>query len=180
MTGYAIFDTSIGPCAIAWSAAGIVGVQLPDVDTAATERRMRHRFGAGREAPGPAAVQRAIADIQALLQGQATDLGHVVLDLAGVAPFDRRVFELTRLIPPGHTRTYGAIAADLGDAALARAVGQALGRNPFAIVVPCHRVLAAHGKIGGFSAPGGASAKQRMLLIEGARLGDEPGLFDAL
>lgn len=180
MTGYTIFDTAIGPCAMAWTAAGISGVQLPDADAPATARRMPQCIGARRDAPPPDGARRAIADIQNLLEGHGTDLTHVVLDFARVPAFDRRVFKATRLIPPGQTRTYGAIAAGLGDAALARAVGQALGRNPFAIVVPCHRVLAAHGRIGGFSAPGGASAKQRMLLIERARPGDEPGLFDAL
>ena len=176
---FAVFDTAIGHCSIAWSEAGVTGVQLPEGDAEQTRRRMLRRHGRLGESSPPPCVQQAIAGIVALLGGQPVDLTPVVLDLSAVATFERRVYERTRLIAPGRTTTYGAIAAALGDATLARAVGHALGRNPFAIVVPCHRVLAADGRIGGFSAAGGAITKQRLLLIEGARPGDEPGLFDA-
>lgn len=176
---FVVFDTALGPCAIAWSAAGVTGVQLPEGDAERTRRRVQRRHGGQGEASPPLSVQQTIAGIVALLGGQPVDLAPVVLDLSAIATFERRVYERTRLIPPGRTTTYGAIAASLGDATLARAVGQALGRNPFAIIVPCHRVLAADGRIGGFSAAGGAITKQRLLLIEGARPGNEPGLFDA-
>jgi len=114
----------------------------------------------------------------ALLRGEASDLSAVALDLSGVEPFARRVYEVARTIAAGGTLTYGEIAARLGDRALARDVGQALGQNPFPLIVPCHRVLAAGGKAGGFSANGGVATKLRLLSIEGARLTDEPTLFD--
>ncbi len=104
------------------------------------------------------------------MHGQPVDLTPVALDMEGVPPFYRRVYDIARTIPPGRTLTYGDVAIKLGDPTNARAVGQALGRNPFPIVVPCHRVLAAHGSIGGFSASGGAATKRRMLMIEGALL----------
>jgi len=106
----------------------------------------------------------------ALLRGERVSLDDVALDMEGVQPFHRRVFELARTIPAGRTSTYGELATRLGDPGSARAVGEALGRNPFPIVVPCHRVLAATGKLGGFSAHGGATTKRRMLIIEGALL----------
>lgn len=176
---FTLFDTAIGRCAVAWGDDGICGLQLPEAQVQRTRIQAMRRSGARREAPPPAWVAQAIGDVVALLQGEATDLCGVRLDARGIAPFDARVYARTRLIPPGRTSTYGAIASALGDAALARAVGQALGRNPFALIVPCHRVLAAHGRIGGFSAAGGAAAKQRLLAIEGARAGDGPDLFDS-
>ena len=114
-------------------------------------------------------MQRATSAIRALLDGEPCDLLELELDLEGVSDFHRQVYAIARRIPPGRTRTYGDIAAELGDKGLARAVGQALGLNPFAPIVPCHRVLAAGGKWGGFSAHGGAASKLRMLAIEGAR-----------
>lgn len=176
--GFTLFETSIGPCAVAWSAAGITGLQLPEADAAGTRERARRRFAAQREGAPPREVAQVLADVVALLDGRPIDLTRARLDEQRIAPFERRVFARTRLIPPGRTSTYGAIAAALGDPALARAVGQALGRNPFALIVPCHRVLAAQGRIGGFSAAGGAITKQRLLAIEGARRGDEPDLFE--
>jgi len=128
----------------------------------------------------PPAVQDAIAAVTALLDGsppRPTDLTHLVLDMDGVPPFHQRVYALARQIPPGETVTYGELARRLGESGAARAVGQALGSNPFAPVVPCHRVLAADGRSGGFSASGGVSTKLRMLLIERARF-NGPGLFD--
>ena len=118
----------------------------------------------------------AIADIVALLDGGAGDLSGVALDMEGVADFDRKVYEVARTIVPGETMSYGAIAARLGDPGAARGVGQALGRNPFAIVVPCHRVVTADGGLGGFSAAGGSTTKRRMLEIEGAAVAP-PTLF---
>jgi methylated-DNA-[protein]-cysteine S-methyltransferase len=133
-----------------------------------------------REAQPPPDVQGAIDDIVALLRGEPRDLSAVALDMAGVPPFDRRVYAVARTIAPGATLTYGDIAARLDAPDQARAVGEALGQNPFAIIVPCHRVLAASGKAGGFSAPGGIATKLRLLSIEGARTSDQPTLFDSL
>jgi methylated-DNA-[protein]-cysteine S-methyltransferase len=168
-SGYALYATAIGACGIAWGSRGIVGAQLPEAEEQATRARMRRRFPALEEVEPPSWVQRDIAAIRALLDGEPLDLGEIELDLEGVGDFHRRVYAITRRIPPGSTRTYGDIAEELGDKGLARAVGQALGLNPFAPIVPCHRVLAAGGKWGGFSAHGGAASKLRMLAIEGAR-----------
>jgi methylated-DNA-[protein]-cysteine S-methyltransferase len=149
---------------------GITRVQLPDPSSA--------RGGFDETAAGgddvvepPPEVVHAIDGITSLLRGEPIDLLDVVLDLDGVPEFHRRVYELTRQILPGETRTYGELATALGEPGAARAVGQALGRNPFPIVVPCHRVLAAGGKYGGFSAPGGVTTKLRLLEIEGAAAG---------
>ena len=168
-SGYALFPTAIGACGIAWGPRGIVGAQLPEAQEQATRARMQRRFPALHEVEPPSWVQRDIAAIRALLDGEPLDLGDIKLDLEGVGDFHRRVYAITRRIPSGSTRTYGDIAEELGDKGLARAVGQALGLNPFAPIVPCHRVLAAGGKWGGFSAHGGAASKLRMLAIEGAR-----------
>ncbi len=118
-------------------------------------------------------------DIGRLLAGERTDLTRIALDMADVPEFHSAVYGVARTIPPGETLTYGEVAARLGDPGAARAVGQALGQNPFAIVVPCHRVLAANGRSGGFSAAGGVATKLRILSIERARTGGEPSLFDA-
>lgn len=176
--GFALFDTEVGRCAVVWGGGGIVGLRLPDSDEAALRERLAQRWPQAREAVPPRAVQQAIDAIVALLHGEPRDLLDVTLDMSRVADFERRVYDIARRIAPGRVRTYGDIAAQLGDPALARAVGQALGRNPFPIVVPCHRVLAAGGKAGGFSAPGGLNTKLRLLTLERARLSAEPGLFD--
>jgi methylated-DNA-[protein]-cysteine S-methyltransferase len=182
MTGreFTLFDTAIGRCGIAWSALGVIGVQLPEASEARTLARMRRRFPDAREGPPSPAVRRAIEGIVALLRGERIELSAVALDLDGLPEFDRRVYEVARTIPPGATSSYGEIAARLDAPDEARAVGQALGQNPFPIVVPCHRVLAAGGKIGGFSANGGIATKLRLLSIEGARISSEPMLFDKL
>ena len=179
--GCTLFETAIGICGIAWGEGGIVGVQLPEdgFDTEATQRRMARRFPQAQAALPPRAVRRAINDITESLAGERTvDLADIALDMRGVSDFHQRVYAIARRIPPGKTRTYGEVATELGDKGLARAVGQAMGLNPFAPVVPCHRVLAAKGKPGGFSAGGGALTKLRMLAIEGAAPNGTRSLFD--
>jgi methylated-DNA-[protein]-cysteine S-methyltransferase len=176
--GFALFDTDIGPCGIAWGARGVTGVQLPEASEARTRARLVRRYPQAREAPPPADVRRVIDGIVALLRGEARDLSAAALDMDAVPEFDRRVYEVARDIAPGATLSYGEIAARLGERALARDVGQALGRNPFPLIVPCHRVLAAGGKAGGFSANGGVTTKLRLLTIERARTSDAPTLFD--
>jgi methylated-DNA-[protein]-cysteine S-methyltransferase len=175
---YGLFDTVIGRCGIAWGGQGVVAVQLPERSEPATRARLRRRCHDAQEVPPPPDVQRTIDGIIALLRGEATDFSTVALDLDDVEPFERRVYEIARTIGPGATMTYGDIAARLGDRSLARDVGQALGHNPFPLIVPCHRVLAAGGKVGGFSANGGVTTKLRLLSIEGARTSDAPTLFD--
>lgn len=173
---FALFDTVIGWCGVAWSERGIVGVQLPEGGEQATRSRLRRRFPDAGEAVPPAPVQHVISQIVALLDGERPDLRQAVLDPAAVPDFNRRVYDVARSIPAGSTWTYGEVAERLGDRSLARDVAQALGQNPFPIIVPCHRVMAAGGKTGGFSAPGGVRTKLRLLSIERAQLGG-PALF---
>lgn len=198
------FGTALGRMAIAWGERGVVRVLLPDEDAGRQKRWLARGAPSGphpvppraasaglaaADRPGseaahegagpPPEIRAAIDGIRALLSGQAVDLGFIRLDMRGIADFDRRVYEAARAVPPGRVTTYGEIAIRLGDAALARAVGRALARNPFAPVVPCHRVLGAGGRAGGFSAPGGLTTKLELLRIERARLSDQPGLFDA-
>jgi O-6-methylguanine DNA methyltransferase len=175
--GFALFDTAVGPCGIAWGERGVVGVQLPETGEPETRARLARRFPGAREGSPPPLVQLAIDGISSLLRGEPSDLSEVVLDMNGLPPFHRRVYEAARDIGPGATLSYGEVAARIGVPGAARAVGQALGRNPFAIVVPCHRVLAAGGKAGGFSASGGVATKMRLLSIEGPRA-DQASLFD--
>lgn len=167
-SGFAVFDTSIGPCAVGWTEAGIAAVALPEASPARTRARLLRRLPAATEsAPGPS-VAWVVDAMVALLAGQPSDLSQAVLDLDAVPAFHRRVYEVTRGIPAGSTLTYGQVAARVGMPSAAQAVGQALGANPCPILVPCHRVLAADGSLGGFSAPGGAETKRRMLIAEGA------------
>ncbi|MES6438298.1 MGMT family protein, partial [Cutibacterium acnes] len=143
-----------------------------------TRKRIAQRNGDVAEAAPPAEVQHAIDGMIELLAGKPNDLADIVLDLDGVPEFNRGVYDIARRIPPGKTMTYGDIAKQLGGVELSRDVGQALGRNPCPIVVPCHRVLAAGNKPGGFSANGGVVTKLKMLQIEGAVVNHTPSLFD--
>jgi methylated-DNA-[protein]-cysteine S-methyltransferase len=176
--GFTLFDTAIGLCGIAWHGGRIAGVQLPEESELKTRARLQRRCPSAREASPPPEVERAISAIVALLRGEPSDLSAIALDMEGVPAFERRVYEVARTIPPSATLSYGEIAARLGDRAMARDVGQALGRNPFPLIVPCHRVLAAGGKAGGFSANGGLTTKLRLLSIERARTSAIPTLFD--
>jgi methylated-DNA-[protein]-cysteine S-methyltransferase len=170
---YTLFRTSIGACGIAWGAHGVVALQLPEASESATVARLlRAHAAASLQRPEPD-QQRVIEDIVALLAGQPRDLRYIRLDLRLVPPFHQRVFEVVRNIPPGSTRSYGEVAVLCGERHAARAVGQAMARNPCPIIVPCHRVLAAGGKSGGFSAPGGVTTKLRLLAIEGALSGSD-------
>jgi len=175
-SGFALFETAIGCCGIVWSERGIVGVQLPEGSERATRSRVLRRFPSACETAPPAHVQRTMEDIVALLGGERRELGHAALDSEAVPDFNRRVYDIARSIPAGSTWSYGEIAERLGDRSLARDVAQALGQNPFPIIVPCHRVMAAGGKTGGFSAPGGVRTKLRLLSIERAQPGG-PTLF---
>jgi len=164
--GLVLFETTIGRCGIAWSGRGIAAVALPAPREEATRAPLIRRCPQAKEGPPPAPAQAAIEGIVALLRGEPRDLSAIELDMDGVAPFERRVYQVARTISPGATLSYGEIAAHLGNPRAARDVGQALGRNPFPIVVPCHRVVATGGKLGGFSAPGGGATKRRLLAIE--------------
>lgn len=176
---FALFETTIGCCALVWSKRGVAGVQLPEASAAATRARVLRRFPAAGEAPAPPKVQSVIDGIIALLRGEPRDLTDVAIDNEGTPEFNARVYAVARTIPPGQTLTYGEIAGRLGDRTLAREVGTALGQNRTPLIVPCHRVLAAGGKTGGFSASGGVVTKLRLLTIDGAQPGG-PTLFDRL
>jgi methylated-DNA-[protein]-cysteine S-methyltransferase len=178
--GFAIFETPIGACGIAWGPRGITGLQLPETTAQGTRTRLQRRWAGAIETPPPAGVQRAIDRVLALLAGEAVDLSDIPLDLEAAPDFHRKVYEVARTIPPGQTMTYGEIARRLGVPHESREVGQALGRNPVAIIVPCHRVLGADGKMGGFSATGGVATKRRILEIEGASAVSAGPLFDRL
>ncbi len=178
-SGFALFESPIGSCGVAWNEKALTGVQLPEADENATRSRMLRRFPGLQELTPPPSVQVAIRRIRHALAGHADPMLDLLLDMSKVPEFQQRVYAVARRIPAGETLTYGEVARRLGDAGAARAVGQALGRNPFAPVVPCHRVLAAKGKMGGFSANGGAATKRRLLLIEGGLPNSTPGLFDA-
>lgn len=178
--GFTLFETPIGTCGIAWGPRGIVGASLPAKSAATSRAFMQKRFPDAEEGAPPQDVQVVIDDIVALLHGEKRDLKNAKLDLDHVPEFQRRVYDLARAIPPGEVLTYGDVAKGLGDPTAARAVGQALGANPFPIIVPCHRVLATGGKTGGFSAPLGLKTKMQMLTIERAKLNDKPSLFEDL
>ena len=168
---FALFETPIGLCGIVWNSRGVTGLQLPEATAERMRARIRRRWSD---------ITESIDRILALLQGEAVDLGDIALDLEATPDFHRRVYEVARTIPPGQTMTYGEIARKLGVPHESREVGQALGRNPVAIIVPCHRVLGADGKMGGFSANGGVATKRRILEIEGASAVGAGPLFDRL
>ncbi len=174
---FTLFDTALGRCGLAWGDAGLVAVSFPEDDDARTIARLTRRAADAVETLPPTAIQRVIDDIVALFNGEPRMFDYVDLDMARIADFDRDVIALTLAVKPGETKTYGDLAKALGDVALSRRVGQALGRNPFPILAPCHRIVGANGLMTGFSAPGGTTTKQRLLKIEGALA---PDLFDAL
>ena len=176
--GFLLFETPIGVCGIVWGDRGVLGVQLPEASESSTRARVLREFPDAHESPAPPEVQQALEGIGALLEGEAKDLSFIELDMRQIPPFNRRVYEVARTIPPGATLSYGEIASRLGEPGAARDVGSALGQNPFAIVVPCHRVLAAGGKIGGFSARGGIRTKLRLLSIEGVQAPGTVPLFE--
>ena len=172
---YCLFETPIGTCGIAWrepaapgSQCAVTAVQLPEATPRATESRLVRKSGASQASVPPQQIQEVIEKIRKHLQGEVQDFRGVRLDLENVEPFFRQVYEATRQIPPGQTRTYGEIAKAVGQPAAAQEVGQAMAKNPVPIIVPCHRVAAAGGKPGGFSAHGGRAAKAKLLGLEGA------------
>ena len=179
--GYTLFDTAIGRCGICWADKGIIGAALPGPSDAQMRGRFDERFPGAREAEPPPEYADVIDGVVALMSGEKRDLSDAPLDLSATLPFHQRVYAVVRAIPPGETLTYGEVAARMGEPReAARAVGEAMGRNPVPILMPCHRVLGAGGKPGGFSAPGGVETKLKMLQIEGATVGETPALFGDL
>jgi methylated-DNA-[protein]-cysteine S-methyltransferase len=178
--GYTIFDTGIGRCGIAWGHAGILGVQLPEAREIETRKRLFDLYPDAREMRAPLNVEIAIEGIAALLRGQPSDLSDVTLDMTGMHPFNQRVYQFTRTIPRGETRTYGEVAASLKFSGAVHSVAQAIARNPFVIIVPCHRVLEAGSYADKISPHGGVISKRRLLSIEGAGSPSSRTLFDVL
>jgi methylated-DNA-[protein]-cysteine S-methyltransferase len=178
--GFTVFETSLGWCALAWSEAGIVRGWLPVESETAARASVARRCAEAVEADPPGFVADAVAGVKALMAEGTADLNHIRLDLADIPPLHERIYEIARAIPPGEVLTYGEVAERAGDKNLAREVGRALGLNPFPPIVPCHRILAASGKTGGFSAPGGVDTKMRLLNVEKARTSAAPSLFDDL
>lgn len=177
---YTIFDTAIGRCGIAWGYAGIVGVQLPEAREIETRKRLFQLYPDGRETRPPLNVELAIEGIVALLRGEPGDLSDVTLDMSGIQAFNQRVYQITRTIPRGETRTYGELAARLGASGAVHSVAQAIARNPFVIIIPCHRVLEAGSYADKISPHGGVISKRRLLSIEGAGGPSSKTLFDVL
>ncbi len=173
LTPYFIFDSPLGPCGIAWTARGaqtaVTHFQLPEASAEITKSRLARNSGASESSAAPPEITQIIERVCRHLRGELEDFRDVAVDLKGTEPFARRVFEAAREIEAGQTRTYGDVAKTLGQPHAAQAVGQALGSNPIPLIIPCHRVLAAGGKLGGFSAPGGRATKERLLEIEGAQ-----------
>lgn len=177
MSSYTVFDTVIGWAGIAWADNGLTGAHLPEREAEIVRRSFLKKFPGAAEAAPPAPLAEVVKCIRALMRGEKADLSDAPIDLARVPDFNAKVYEITRRIPAGQTLTYGDIAIQLGDRLLARDVGAALGKNPWPIIVPCHRVTAAGGKLGGFSARGGAQTKLKLLAIEGAPAAGQPDLF---
>jgi methylated-DNA-[protein]-cysteine S-methyltransferase len=180
-----VVATPLGAFGVVWGARGIRRTWMHARTEAATRTGIGRAYPDAVEAPPPPSVAATLAETAALLGGQARDLRSAVLDMDAIPAFDRRVYEVARTIQPGLTMTYGEVAAALGEEPMvARDVGQALSRDPFAPIVPCHRVVAAGGRLGGYSAPGGADTKRRLLELEGASVVApavrQPGLFDPL
>ncbi len=176
---FALFATALGTCAIAWNEIGVTAIWLPEDNAEALRRKVARRCAGARQIEPSGAIADAVEAITRLLAGERLDLRGIALDSAGIDDFDRRVYAVTRTIAAGRVLTYGEVAARVGADATARAVGQSLGRNAMPIVVPCHRVVATGGGLGGFSAPGGTATKRRMLAIEDAHPSGPPDLFDA-
>ena len=175
---FAVFETPIGPCAIAWAERAIVALQLPDGTAKKTRSRLRRRWPGAAETLPPDWVADIIDKVRRLFNGEKIELDDVPLDLGASPEFHRRVYQVARTIPPGQTTTYGEIAKRLGVPHESREVGQALGSNPIAVIVPCHRVLGVEGRMGGFSANGGVATKRRMLEIEKAAAVGAGPLFE--
>jgi methylated-DNA-[protein]-cysteine S-methyltransferase len=172
---YAIFETAGGFCGIGWSDAGIARFQLPTRTAEAAERMMLRRAPGAVPASPPLEVAEAMEAARRYFAGEEIDFSGFRLDLAGQEPFFRRIYDAARQVGWGHTTTYGSLAKELGAGPeAARDVGQAMAKNPVPLIIPCHRVLAAGGKLGGFSAPGGSVAKARMLELEGVSLAPPP------
>jgi methylated-DNA-[protein]-cysteine S-methyltransferase len=178
--GFTIFDTAVGRCGIAWGGLGILGVQLPEARELETRRRMYRVYPEAREQRPPLNTEIAIEGIVALLRGGDADMSEVALDCTGIPYFSQRVYQFTRSIPRGETRTYDEVAGAMRVQGAVYSVAQAIGRNPFMIIVPCHRVLESGNYADKMAPNGGVISKRRLLTIEGAHPTVSKTLFEVL
>ncbi len=178
--GYTIFDTAVGRCGIVWSGAGIVAVQLPEAREIDTRRRIFQIYPEAREQHPPVNAEIAVDGIAALLRGEVSELADVALDMAGHPAFNQRVYQFARTIRRGETRTYDEVAAGLRASGAVHSVAQAIAKNPFMIIVPCHRVLETGHYADQISPFGGSISKRRLLSIEGTCATAGTTLFDVL
>src|SRR5436305_8157235 len=178
--GYSIFDSGIGRCGIAWGELGVMGVQLPEAREIDTRKRLFQCYPEARELRPPVNVEIAIEGIAALLRGGDSDLSEVTLDMTGIPAFNQRVYAFARSIPRGETRTYDEVASALRASGAVYSVAQAIKRNPFMVIVPCHRVLEAGHYADKISPNGGVISKRRLLSIEGTKTTASKTLFDVL
>jgi methylated-DNA-[protein]-cysteine S-methyltransferase len=178
--GYAVFDTAIGRCGVVWSDLGIVGVQLPEAREIDTRRRLFRLFPEARELRPPLTIELAIEGIVATLRGSDGDFSETPLDMTGIANFNQRVYAFTRAIPRGETRTYTEVAAGMHVSGAIHSVTRALAKNPFMVIVPCHRVLETGHYADKISPNGGVISKRRLLSIEGTHKTVGQTLFDVL
>lgn len=156
------FSTSLGTCAIAWTEAGITRFLLPDPERRST---------GNTEADPPEWIRVIIERVQRHLAGELQDFADLRYDFSRVPEFVREVLRATLSVKPGHTASYGDLAAAIGQPpGASRAIGTALGDNPWPLLIPCHRIIAATGKMTGFSGPGGVATKVKLLALEGAQL----------
>jgi methylated-DNA-[protein]-cysteine S-methyltransferase len=177
---YSVFDTAMGPCGLAWNADGLTRFQLPERDLAATEKRLMERTGAARAETLPDWIEATIEAVRRYAQGEAADFASVPLDMSRLSDFHRRIYKALSAVPWGQTTTYGDLARTIGEPGASRAIGHAMSRNPFPLIVPCHRVLAKGNRIGGFSAHGGAVTKTKMLALEGLKADADTPLLPGL
>jgi methylated-DNA-[protein]-cysteine S-methyltransferase len=167
---YVVFDTAFGACGLRWNRVGVTRLALPQAKADKTEQRVTSGADHRRADGAPAAIMALVADIQRYFAGEEIDFSAVAVDVQGRNDFEHGIYKAARAIGFGYTVTYGELARRAGAPGLTRETGQALGRNPVPLIVPCHRIVAANGRLGGFSAPGGNATKERMLALEGSRL----------
>ncbi len=177
---YCLFETGIGTCAVAWTERGLKRVQLPDTDATATERHVSGEAGRSSRTDPPPSILECVQLLQAYFRGDRIDFRGVRLDDEGISQFNTKIYRALSEVAYGTTTTYGALARSVGAPGASRAVGVAMARNPWPIVIPCHRVLASGQRIGGFSAPGGQMTKERLLTLEGSSVVDGTPLLPGL
>lgn len=163
---FIVFDTVLGSSALVFGKSGLMRVELPSVNL---EKRLANKYEKTSFSKAPVWIKKTAKKIQKHFLSGGENFRDVLLNLEGIAPFYKKVYQMCRKIAPGKLKTYGELAALCGKPGAARAVGQAMAKNPLPIIVPCHRVVACNGGLGGFSAQGGIKTKRRLLELEGVK-----------